>query len=278
MVRDRLIIMTTTNGTKALARGAGAREVLVGCLLNAPSLADYLASQPGGDILLICAGVQGRIALEDIMGAGYLVYLLERRGLEVKGDGAFHAAEVYFMYRDDLAAAMGSFEHGRRLDRLWRDSLLRPAGLLAVPALEGASSGEMDRFGELVTVKEALQLLDDASEAQGGDRPWEVMPLECLGGLVFEVLPVDRPVCPSVVAMRCGRYLWASESCRSQAGREVPWAKGRKCRWAPASVSGSQPAACCPQRRWGGVRVRQELGMASWDHAGISPGKPPPGR
>ncbi|MGI6558412.1 MAG: 2-phosphosulfolactate phosphatase [Limnochordia bacterium] len=141
VVRDRLIIMTTTNGTKALARGAGAREVLVGCLLNAPSLADYLASQPGGDILLICAGVQGRIALEDIMGAGYLVYLLERRGLEVKGDGAFLAAEVYFMYRDDLAAAMGSFEHGRRLLELgFGEDIAYCAqqGLLAVlPRLEG---------------------------------------------------------------------------------------------------------------------------------------------
>ncbi|MGI6034201.1 MAG: 2-phosphosulfolactate phosphatase [Limnochordia bacterium] len=115
VVRDRIIVMTTTNGTKALARGAGAREILVGCLLNAPSLADYLAASPGGDILLICAGVQGRIALEDILGAGCLVSLLERRGMEIEGDGAFLAAQVYFMYRDDLAAAMGTFEHGRRL-------------------------------------------------------------------------------------------------------------------------------------------------------------------
>ncbi len=52
-------------------------------------------------------------------------------------------------------------------------------------------------FGELVTVKEALELLDDAlREAWGGDRPWEEMPLlECLGRVAARDLrsPVDLP-------------------------------------------------------------------------------------
>ena len=57
--------------------------------------------------------------------------------------------------------------------------------------------------------------------------------------------------CPLHRRWLCGageRYLWSLRvlPIPLRLVGEVAMAKGRKCRWAPASVSGSQPAACAP--------------------------------
>jgi 2-phosphosulfolactate phosphatase len=71
--RGETLIYSTTNGTRAvLAAAAACREVLLGSLLNLNAAAQAV----GDDCVIVCAGFQGRFALDDAYCAGRIVELL----------------------------------------------------------------------------------------------------------------------------------------------------------------------------------------------------------
>jgi len=61
--------MTTTNGTRALRLAHDAREVVMGCFFNLSAVARYL-SDVRGEIVLLCAGTEGRLSEDDVACAG----------------------------------------------------------------------------------------------------------------------------------------------------------------------------------------------------------------
>lgn len=73
MVKDKTVILTTTNGTKAIRRAAeGSSQVLIGSILNASAVARELMAR-GQDVALVCAGTRGQFSLEDTLAAGLVL-------------------------------------------------------------------------------------------------------------------------------------------------------------------------------------------------------------
>ena len=71
--RGETLIYSTTNGTRAvLAAAAACGEVLVGSLLNLNAVAGAVRE----DCVIVCAGFQGRFALDDAYCAGRIAALL----------------------------------------------------------------------------------------------------------------------------------------------------------------------------------------------------------
>jgi 2-phosphosulfolactate phosphatase len=68
-VAGKTLVMTTTNGSRALTIGSTAERCLVGSYLNVSAVA-RAAAEDGNDVLLLCAGREGRFALEDALCAG----------------------------------------------------------------------------------------------------------------------------------------------------------------------------------------------------------------
>lgn len=113
-VRDRTVVFTTTNGTRALLALAGARRIAVGGFVNAAAVARWAAAEPG-DILLVCAGEKGRFCLEDAVCAGLLVSHLaaaDRR----ETDAARAARALWERYAGDLGAMLA--------DAAWAQALV----------------------------------------------------------------------------------------------------------------------------------------------------------
>jgi 2-phosphosulfolactate phosphatase len=74
--RERIVIFSTTNGTRAILKTAArADEVLLGSLLNLETVA-AAAREAGEDVTIVCAGFQGQFALDDAYCAGRIVQLL----------------------------------------------------------------------------------------------------------------------------------------------------------------------------------------------------------
>jgi 2-phosphosulfolactate phosphatase len=74
--RDGAVILSTTNGTRALVAAAATSErVLAGSLLNLGAIARRV-SELGDDVTIVCAGVLGELALDDVYCAGRLVEVL----------------------------------------------------------------------------------------------------------------------------------------------------------------------------------------------------------
>jgi len=87
----KTLVITTTNGTKALRTCVQASAVWVGALVNLTSVVRRIAGDPRIDIL--CAGTDGQISHEDVLTAGLFVHRLVKAGRKLHkerklGDGA----------------------------------------------------------------------------------------------------------------------------------------------------------------------------------------------
>lgn len=74
----RHLILTTTNGTRAIHKAERAGQLLIGCFLNATACIEH-ALASGADITLYCAGTRQEFALEDGLAAGLLIHLAKQR-------------------------------------------------------------------------------------------------------------------------------------------------------------------------------------------------------
>jgi 2-phosphosulfolactate phosphatase len=87
------ILWTTTNGTLALRACEHAGRVLVGALLNLAALAVELHGTER--LLLVCAGTQDDLALEDVFAAGRLAALFPEAELTDAARTALSVAQAY---------------------------------------------------------------------------------------------------------------------------------------------------------------------------------------
>ncbi len=115
-VAGRIIVSTTTNGTRALRACVSAKSVAVASFLNLSATADWLAQQQAQRVILVCAGTAESPALEDILAAGALCELLVSKGERAELlDSAETAARVYRDSRLDLLGVLRRSQNGRRL-------------------------------------------------------------------------------------------------------------------------------------------------------------------
>ena len=115
-VDGRTIIMTTTNGTRALRACAAAESVLIGSFLGMQALADRIAQARPSCLVLVCSGTLEQAAYEDALAAGSLceaIWPIYSAGN--LADSAQIAAQIYRRSRNDLLAAVQSGRNARRL-------------------------------------------------------------------------------------------------------------------------------------------------------------------
>lgn len=145
VVAGKTLILTTTNGTAALARTHAAARVFCGAFLNAARLADAIVETGNEVVTILCAGTYGKFSLDDSYAAGAIVSaLLDRNGTEISlQDGAAAACRLFTIVADDIVGALATSAHGKTLDDLGFGSDLKYCAQLdmaeaPVPVLDGS--------------------------------------------------------------------------------------------------------------------------------------------
>jgi 2-phosphosulfolactate phosphatase len=108
------IVLTTTNGTRAVRHARRARRVLLGAFVNFSAVCFELA-EADGDVHVLCAGTDGAVALEDALFAGALAATLADRGGFVLDDAARIAWDAFEGHGSVLASAFELSAGGRNL-------------------------------------------------------------------------------------------------------------------------------------------------------------------
>ncbi len=118
-IQGKRIIMTTTNGTRAIYKAQKAAHVIAGSMLNAASCAKA-ATNLKRDIVIVCAGTQDRFSLEDGLCAGLIIEeLREITGGDIElNDFALAMHCTYRELRHDLEEALLMCANGKRLCRM----------------------------------------------------------------------------------------------------------------------------------------------------------------
>lgn len=116
-VGGKTVVLTTTNGTKALHMAREqAYQVVIGSFLNLRSLCNWLRDQEQ-DVLLLCAGWKDNFNLEDTLFAGAVVNEL-RKDFTHFCDSCVAAEDLYLLAKDDLRAYLHKSSHSHRLAQL----------------------------------------------------------------------------------------------------------------------------------------------------------------
>jgi 2-phosphosulfolactate phosphatase len=132
--RGMTLLLTTTNGTRALLHAAAAERVLVGAFANLSAVCEQLSGE-ARPIHILCAGESGDVALEDTLFAGAVVKFLCELGPAQLNDGARAAADSFAQHGRALEAAFAAGAGGARLRELGYDDDVRAAARVDAFAL-----------------------------------------------------------------------------------------------------------------------------------------------
>jgi 2-phosphosulfolactate phosphatase len=112
------IVMTTTNGTKAINLAKGARKLVIGSFLNLSALSEWLVQQDD-NILLLCSGWKDKFNLEDSVYAGAVMERLLASGkFGVEEDSSIAAKYMFMSARDNFMSILKAAPRRRRIEQL----------------------------------------------------------------------------------------------------------------------------------------------------------------
>lgn len=118
VVRNKKIIFTTTNGTKAIKKASTAREIILASILNMQAAATRV-QEKAHHLVIICAGTRGKFALEDTIAAGLLIStILKKNPGTVLSDIAKTAYHFYLNYHNSILYPLQNSINGRRLIKM----------------------------------------------------------------------------------------------------------------------------------------------------------------
>jgi 2-phosphosulfolactate phosphatase len=121
IVKDKQIILTTTNGTRMLLNLEKAKKIIIASLLNLEAVARKVKKEE--QLIISCAGTQNKFSLEDFITAGALIYRLKRLKLDLElTDLNLIAYQSYLMNKGDLAKILYHSRNGARLISLGKKS------------------------------------------------------------------------------------------------------------------------------------------------------------
>ena len=110
----KTVFMATSNGTRAIVAAEGAQTILIGALVNAAAIAKRMAGM--ADPILLCAGTNGQVAMEDLLGAGAVISeLRSRRPIELASDAARIGARMFDCAKADLLSALTEAQGGKNV-------------------------------------------------------------------------------------------------------------------------------------------------------------------
>ena len=145
------IIISTTNGTKALVGLQGARDIVVASYVNLSVVAAMLraAARAETDISIVCAGTEGHFSLEDAACAGRYVRSIMKLEIPIEAnDAACACALIDRKYGDNIAKIFKESTHGQALAEAgFADDLVACAAVDSHPVVPIFQDRQITRLG-----------------------------------------------------------------------------------------------------------------------------------
>lgn len=71
-VKDKTVVITTSNGTRAIKGSEGAGNILLGSFINGKAVAEKVI-EIGDDVVFVNAGTLGQFSIDDFICSGYII-------------------------------------------------------------------------------------------------------------------------------------------------------------------------------------------------------------
>src|SRR5947207_4909551 len=150
-VEGKTILITTTNGTRALLGVQGARDIVIASFVNFTAVLTMMkvAASSNTDIAIICAGEEGGFTLEDAACAGRYVRALPKRSDSVQvNDAASASVMIEKKYGDNIAKVFKESTHGQALEAAgFGDDLTAAAEVDSYPVVPIYQDRQITKLG-----------------------------------------------------------------------------------------------------------------------------------
>ncbi|PZX20668.1 2-phosphosulfolactate phosphatase [Breznakibacter xylanolyticus] len=109
-IQGRTLVMSTSNGTRAIHGALPASRLLIGAFLNGDAVCKAISDD--ARVVLVCSGSQNAFTLEDALCAGFLAHRLEQLGVELQmTDFALSMKVLYELSMHHLSAVASQGNH-----------------------------------------------------------------------------------------------------------------------------------------------------------------------
>jgi len=116
VIKDKTLIITTTNGTRAILNSLGAKKLLVGAFLNDNAIINAIKDDE--EVVFVASGSHDHFTMEDSLCAGKMAHDLELLVEAKLSDVAIAMAYLYEQNKDDIHAIGSKGKHYKRLKGL----------------------------------------------------------------------------------------------------------------------------------------------------------------
>ena len=112
-IKEKKLVLTTTNGTRLLHMVQDADTIITGAFLNLSAVCEFLIAQ-GKDVILGCAAWKDRFNMEDSLFAGAVINKIKNH-FSINCDSARACDELYKTSKGQLLQFLTDSSHYRRL-------------------------------------------------------------------------------------------------------------------------------------------------------------------
>ena len=117
-LKGETLVLTTTNGTKAINAAKNVEHLIIGSLINLDAVCNYLI-RLNKNVLLLGSGWQNKFCLEDSICAGAIAeQLLLSRCFISENDSSIAAKYLFLSAKDNYFGYLKASSHRKRLKKL----------------------------------------------------------------------------------------------------------------------------------------------------------------
>ncbi|MFT4779542.1 MAG: 2-phosphosulfolactate phosphatase [Flavobacteriales bacterium] len=117
-LKGKSVVLTTTNGTKAIQIASSIPTLIIGSLNNLDAVCKWLLDQ-NKNVLLLGSGWKDKFNLEDTICAGAIAdQLIESRQFKAEEDSTIAAKFIYRSAKENMFSFLRASSHRRRLRKL----------------------------------------------------------------------------------------------------------------------------------------------------------------
>lgn len=114
LVEGKTLVMTTTNGTRAINACKEASNILIGALINAASVAKK-AMDINKDIVIVNAGTDGQFSIDDFICSGYIIENIINHTKDVFLTDISTTANYVYKSNPDIISFIKNATHYKRI-------------------------------------------------------------------------------------------------------------------------------------------------------------------
>ena len=117
-LKDQTLVLTTTNGTKAINMAKDIEQLLIGSFLNLDAISNYLI-ELNKSVLILGSGWENKFCLEDSICAGAISeQLLKTNKFESNNDSTIAAKYLFLSAKSNYFGYLKASSHRKRLKKL----------------------------------------------------------------------------------------------------------------------------------------------------------------